>query len=160
MAAVPAASAKVIVQFPAELPLFQIDGHLVRQAFVNLVVNALQAMPRGGVVTVRALPEERGGELWARIEVRDEGDGIPAATAERIFQPFFTTKATGTGLGLAVVKRIIDAHHGQVTVLSRPEGGTTFTIRLPGGTAPEAVRPDGADDAEDTLPPTPIAKTA
>ena len=160
MAAVPAASAKVVVQFPAELPLFQIDGHLVRQAFVNLVVNALQAMPRGGVVTVRARPEERGGELWARIEVRDEGDGIPAATAERIFQPFFTTKATGTGLGLAVVKRIIDAHHGQVTVLSRPEGGTTFTIRLPGGTAPEAVRPDVADDSEDTLPPAPIAKSA
>jgi signal transduction histidine kinase len=153
MAAVPNAPAKVVVQFPAELPRFQIDGHLVRQAFVNLVVNALQAMPTGGVVTVRALPEEREGQLWARIEVRDEGDGIPAETAERIFQPFFTTKATGTGLGLAVVKRIIDAHHGQVTVQARPEGGTTFTVRLPGGTPVEPMPDALADDTEDTLPP-------
>ena len=155
LAAVPNALAKVVVQFPAELPRFQIDGHLVRQAFVNLVVNALQAMPGGGVVTVRALPEERGGQLWARIDVRDEGSGIPAATAERIFEPFFTTKATGTGLGLAVVKRIIDAHHGQVTVQARPEGGTTFTVRLPGGTLADAPDAEGADDdTEDTLPPT------
>ncbi len=156
MAAVPNATAKVVIQFPAELPRFQIDGHLVRQALVNLVVNALQAMPLGGVVTVRALPEERDGELWARIEVGDEGDGISAATAERIFQPFFTTKATGTGLGLAVVKRIIDAHHGQVTVQARPEGGTTFSVRLPGGTTAELDEAQG-DDSEDTLPPSRVS---
>ncbi len=149
ISAVPTALAKVVVQFSAELPRFQIDGHLMRQAFVNLVVNALQAMPNGGVVTVRAVPEDRGGQLWAKIEVRDEGDGIPAATAERIFQPFFTTKATGTGLGLAVVKRIIDAHHGQVTVQARPEGGTTFTVRLPGGTLDESA----GEEPEDGLPP-------
>jgi two-component system, NtrC family, sensor histidine kinase HydH len=155
MAAVPHASANVMVQFPAELPHFQVDGHLVRQAILNLVVNALQAMPGGGVVTVLAVPEERDGNLWARIEVRDEGDGIPAATAERIFQPFFTTKATGTGLGLAVVKRIIDAHHGQVTVQARPEGGTTFTVRLPGGAPMDESERD--DESEDTLPPSTAA---
>lgn len=151
VAAVPNSSARVVVQFPAELPRFQLDAHLVRQAFVNLVVNALQAMPKGGTVAVRALPEERDGQLWARIEVRDEGTGISAETAERIFEPFFTTKATGTGLGLAVVKRIIDAHRGEVTVQARPEGGTTFTVRLPGGSVPEAV--ERSDDDEDTQPP-------
>ncbi len=151
LAAVPNGATRVVVQFPAELPRFQIDGHLVRQAFVNLLVNALQAMPRGGTVTVRALPEEKAGQLWARIEVRDEGDGIPAVAAERIFQPFFTTKATGTGLGLAVVKRIIDAHHGQVTVQARAEGGTTFIVRLPGG-FPIEEEPADDDDGEDTLP--------
>ena len=151
VSAVPASSARVSGQFPAELPRFQLDAHLVRQAFVNLVVNALQAMPKGGTVTVRALPEERDGQLWARVEVRDEGTGITAETAERIFEPFFTTKATGTGLGLAVVKRIIDAHHGEVTVQSRPEGGTTFTVRLPGGSVP-ALDPRSDDDA-DTQPP-------
>ncbi|MBS1150848.1 MAG: multi-sensor signal transduction histidine kinase [Myxococcaceae bacterium] len=157
LAAVPNTPAKVVVQFPAELPRFQVDGHLVRQAFVNLVVNALQAMPTGGVVTVRALPEERSGQLWARIEVRDEGDGIPAGSAERIFQPFFTTKATGTGLGLAVVKRIVDAHHGQVTVQARPEGGTTFTVRLPGGTLTDEATGESAESGEDTLPPSTAA---
>ncbi len=152
--AVPGSSARVVTEFPAELPRFQIDEHLVRQAFINLVVNALQAMPRGGTVTVRALPEERDGQLWARIEVRDEGVGIPAETAERIFLPFFTTKATGTGLGLAVVKRIIDAHHGEVTMRARPEGGTTFTVLLPGGTLVDEprVREDDNEDTQPTLP--------
>lgn len=152
LSAVPNALAKVVVEFPAELPRFQIDGHLIRQAFVNLVVNALQAMPGGGQVTVRALPENRAGQLWARIEVRDEGGGIPAAATERIFQPFFTTKATGTGLGLAVVKRIVDAHHGHITVQARPEGGTTFTVRLPGGTLVEELAPRDDTSFEDTQP--------
>ncbi len=152
VAAMPGSSSRVVIQFPAELPQFQLDAHLVRQVFINLVVNALQAMPtQAGTVTVRALPEEREGQLWARVEVRDEGVGIAAETAERIFEPFFTTKATGTGLGLAVVKRIVDAHHGEVTVQSRPTGGTTFTVRLPGGSPPRAlVR---SDDDADTQPP-------
>jgi signal transduction histidine kinase len=67
---------------------------------------------------------------WARIAVTDQGPGIPPQAADRIFQPFFTTKATGTGLGLAVVKRIAEAQSGEVLVDSSAEG-TTFTLRLP-----------------------------
>jgi signal transduction histidine kinase len=104
---------------------------MVRQALVNLVVNAIQAMPKGGTVTVRVSADQREAVSVARIEVADEGVGISPQTEKQIFQPFFTTKATGTGLGLAVVKRIADAHHGEVSVRSAQGGGTTFTLMLP-----------------------------
>jgi signal transduction histidine kinase len=88
-------------------------------------------MPKGGTVTVRVSAQQRNEQTVARIEVADEGVGISPATEKQIFQPFFTTKATGTGLGLAVVKRIIDAHHGEISVTSALGGGTTFTVMLP-----------------------------
>lgn len=121
---------RLVTEFPEVLPEVPLDAHLVRQALVNLVVNAVQAMPRGGVVRVRAHLERQGDRGWARIAVSDQGPGIPPQVAGRIFQPFFTTKATGTGLGLAVVKRIAEAQQGDVLVDSGPEG-TTFTLRLP-----------------------------
>jgi signal transduction histidine kinase len=121
----------VVTQFATGLPRFVVDGHLVRQAMINLVVNAMQAMPKGGTVTVRVSAEPREGQSVARIEVVDEGVGISPQTEKHMFQPFFTTKATGTGLGLAVVKRIVDAHHGEISVRSAVGGGTTFTVVLP-----------------------------
>lgn len=125
---------RVVTEVPNELPAFPADAHLLKQALVNLIVNAVQAMPKGGVVTVRASTEPRGPGRWLRIDVRDQGVGLTPRAAERIFQPFFTTKATGTGLGLAVVKRIIDAHLGEVTAAANVGAeGTTFTIRLPPG---------------------------
>jgi len=127
------AQVKVVTEFAQELPRFVIDGHLVRQAIVNLVMNAIQAMPKGGTVTVRVSALQKNGASAARIEVADEGVGISPATEKHIFQPFFTTKATGTGLGLAVVKRIVDAHHGEISVRSAMGGGTTFTVTLPSG---------------------------
>lgn len=145
---------RVVTELPRELPAYPADAHLLRQALVNLIVNAVQAMPRGGLVTVRAGTEPRGPMTWLRLDVCDQGVGLTPRAAERIFQPFFTTKATGTGLGLAVVKRIIDAHLGEVSAAANPGGeGTTFTIRLPpalegreGGVTPvrvPAVRPAG-----------------
>ncbi|MBK7864427.1 MAG: GAF domain-containing protein [Archangiaceae bacterium] len=125
------AQVKVVTEFEGVLPRFVVDGHLVRQALVNLVVNAIQAMPKGGTCTVRVSAQQKNGVAQARIEVCDEGVGISPATEKHIFQPFFTTKATGTGLGLAVVKRIVDAHHGEISVRSAMGGGTTFTITLP-----------------------------
>jgi signal transduction histidine kinase len=109
------------------------DARMLRQAFVNLFLNAIQAMSTGGRITIRATVEEPGsGPARVCIEVSDDGPGIPPEMAAQVFQPFFTTKATGTGLGLAVVKRIVDAHRGEVSVARRgPEGGTTFTLRLP-----------------------------
>jgi signal transduction histidine kinase len=125
------AQCKVVTKFDGELPRFVVDGHLVRQALINLVMNAIQAMPKGGTVTVTVSADSREGQSLARIEVADEGIGISPQTEKHMFQPFFTTKATGTGLGLAVVKRIVDAHHGEISVRSAMGGGTTFTVMLP-----------------------------
>jgi len=95
------------------------------------VLNGLQAMSQGGVLTVRASTERRGDRSVARVDVIDEGSGIAPDVVAYVFQPFFTTKASGTGLGLAVVKSIVDAHHGELSVDSRLGQGTTFTVRLP-----------------------------
>ncbi len=113
------------------LPPVPMDQRLIRQALVNVMVNAAQAMPGGGKVSVSARREEREGRALVRIDLRDEGIGISPEIAHRIFEPFFTTKAKGTGLGLAVVKRILEDHDGEVEVSSSLGRGTTFTFRLP-----------------------------
>lgn len=126
------ANVRVVTEFPKELPSFPVDAHLLKQALVNLIVNAAQAMPRGGTVTVRATVESMGGVPWLTVKVRDEGVGLSQRASAKMFQPFFTTKATGTGLGLAVVKRIVDAHLGEVSAKANEDGeGTTFTVRFP-----------------------------
>jgi signal transduction histidine kinase len=119
------------------LPPVSIDARLMRQAVLNVAVNAVQAMPRGGTLIVRA----RRDGTWARVEIRDSGPGIPDEIRHRIFEPFFTTKASGTGLGLAVVKRIVEGHGGEVAVASDPGSGAAFTIRIPleQGSAPPAA---------------------
>jgi signal transduction histidine kinase len=118
---------EVVREVAPGLPLVPLDARLVRQAVVNLAINAAQAMPRGGRLTVRLRTEPRA----AVLELEDTGGGISDDVRGRIFEPFFTTKATGTGLGLAVVKRIVDGHGGEVGVTSRPGAGTTFTLRFP-----------------------------
>ncbi len=107
------------------------DARLVRQAVLNVAVNAVQAMPRGGQITVRT---RRAGDS-AVLEIEDTGQGIPEELCARIFEPFFTTKASGTGLGLAVVKRIMEGHGGQVAVRNRPGAGAVFALSFPVGAA-------------------------
>ena len=131
MQAVPTPGIRVVTEIPEGLPRFALDAQLVRQVLMNLIINAIQAMSRGGAVTVRLKAEVEHGRPVARLEVTDEGSGISKADSEKIFQPFFTTKATGTGLGLAVVKRIVEAHQGDIAVTSEEGGGTTFIVRLP-----------------------------
>ncbi|MFL5356030.1 ATP-binding protein [Archangium sp.] len=114
-----------------ELPRVPLDRRLIRQALVNVLVNAIQSMPQGGLVRVSARSEPHGGKELLRIDVADHGCGIPTELVHRVFEPFFTTKAQGTGLGLAVVKRIIEEHHGEMSLESAPGRGTTFTFRLP-----------------------------
>lgn len=113
------------------MPLVPMDRRLIRQALVNVAVNALQSMPQGGQLQVKARREAHGGREQLRIDVTDQGPGIPAELLHRVFEPFFTTKAQGTGLGLAVVKRILEEHRGEIAVESAPGRGTTFTFRLP-----------------------------
>ncbi|HEV1993592.1 MAG TPA: ATP-binding protein, partial [Candidatus Acidoferrum sp.] len=119
------------------------DEGLLRQALLNLARNAAEACALtvgGGQVTVRGEivhGEEAG---FQRISVTDNGPGIPANVLPKLFRPFFTTKAKGTGLGLAVVQKIIVQHGGQVEVRNRPEGGAEFIVTLPmPRSVPEAV---------------------
>lgn len=137
----PSVPIKLASRFDRELPPFPVDAHLLRQALINLIMNAAQSMPRGGSVTVSAHVERRGTVPWLVLEVHDEGLGLTPRATERLFQPFFTTKATGTGLGLAVVKRIVDSHGGEVVARPNGEKGTTFEVRLPGGIDREGVTP-------------------
>ncbi len=104
-----------------------IDQHLTQRVLSNLITNAVQAMPDGGNLTVSAAAEK--GTIT--IAVHDTGDGIPVTMKETLFSPLTTGKAKGTGLGLAVVKRIIEAHNGTITFVSEEGKGTTFTVRLP-----------------------------
>jgi len=103
------------------------DPHLMHRVFANLFLNAMQAMPDGGTLTVSAALEDGS----VAISVRDTGTGIRTELQDKLFKPLFTGKAKGTGLGLAVVKRIVEAHEGQVTVESEVGKGSTFTVRLP-----------------------------
>ena len=119
------------------------DEGLLRQALLNLTRNAAEACAEatgGGRVLLRGevLRNEENG--MQRITVFDNGPGIPAAVLPKLFRPFFTTKARGTGLGLAVVQKIIVQHGGQVEARNRPEGGATFIVTLPAcRSVPEAV---------------------
>ncbi|MFL5318503.1 MAG: ATP-binding protein, partial [Myxococcaceae bacterium] len=122
------ASWDVVMELDPSLPRVAIDRRLFRQALINLLANAMQAMPRGGRVFVQSRLD---GPEAVRVAIRDEGPGVPEEVRSRIFEPFFTTKAKGTGLGLAVVKRIVEDHKGEVTLDSKPGEGATFTIRLP-----------------------------
>ena len=115
----------------------RVDGELIRQALLNLVLNAMQAMPDGGHLRVRV---ERQGRL-AVVEVADTGTGIPASVLPRIFDLYFTTKATGSGIGLAMTYRILQLHGGALDVHSNaepdsPDRGTVFTVRIPVSTQP------------------------
>ncbi len=104
-----------------------LDADKIRQVLVNLLQNALQASPEGGEVRLSA--ECNGRAL--KFVVEDQGVGIPAENLERIFQPFFTTKAKGTGLGLPITQKIVKEHGGQIQVKSTPGNGTRFTLTFP-----------------------------
>lgn len=114
-----------------DVPRVSVDAPMIRQAVLNLLTNAVQAMSGHGRLTVRTRVEHKGLARFARIDVSDTGPGVPAELATRLFQPFFTTRASGTGLGLAVVRRLIEAHQGSAGFHSSPGQGSTFTLSLP-----------------------------
>lgn len=113
------------------LPDISFDKDKMKQVFLNLFLNALGAMDKGGVLTVKAEPVN---EQWLRIEIIDTGTGIAKEDLGRIFDPYFTTKPSGTGLGMAIVQKILTAHHGEIKLESEPGKGTRATILLPSGT--------------------------
>ncbi|MBS0168903.1 MAG: PAS domain-containing protein [Nitrospira sp.] len=115
------------------VPQLWCDGPKMKQVLLNLVLNAVQAMPGGGVLTLAAalVPEPVAGKTHAQLTVTDTGIGIPPEVQSRVFDPFFTTKDDGTGLGLAIVHALVEAHHGRIDVTSSPGRGTAFLITLP-----------------------------
>jgi signal transduction histidine kinase len=127
--ATPQIESEVSVSAPIE-PV-SADAVLMRIALVNLVTNAVQAMPQGGKLTVTLSASRHGQRAAIAIAVRDTGRGIPRDVLPRVFEPFFTTRASGAGLGLAVVRRIVEAHDGVVTAESDGHEGTVFTVLLP-----------------------------
>jgi len=104
-----------------------IDGTQMQQVLVNLVKNAMQAMTRDGLLTLQT--GESPDSVW--VSVSDTGGGIPEEQISRIFEPFYTTKKKGTGLGLMIVQRIVRAHEGRIELESNVGKGTTFRIWLP-----------------------------
>jgi two-component system nitrogen regulation sensor histidine kinase NtrY len=116
------------LELEGNLPLIAADPDLLHRAFSNLALNALDAMPKGGTLTLRT------GQADDRVvvEIADTGTGLTAEECERVFTPYYTSKAHGTGLGLAIVQSIISDHGGRISVHSEPGRGTTFMIELPG----------------------------
>ena len=134
-----------LIRLRAEGPFGELAGDegLLRQAFLNLTRNAAEACstaPNGGKVILRGETFQRDGLPFQRLTFFDNGPGIPRDVQPRLFRPFFTTKPNGTGLGLAVVQKIVVQHGGQIEAYNRPEGGAAFTVTLPlSRPSPEAV---------------------
>jgi len=125
----PAGTLKAVREFPPALS-WTVDRQQFRQAVWNLCLNAVQAMPEGGELRVTMTAGDR-----LVLRVSDTGEGIEAADLGHIFEPFFSTKADGSGLGLALVHRIVQDHGGEIDVYSRPRVGSTFTVTLPAANA-------------------------
>ena len=125
-------------ELAAALPVISGDPMILEQIFVNLVGNAVEAIPAdGGVITLTTGTERREGTLMVFAEVRDTGAGIRPEKIKNIFDLFYTTKAQGTGLGLAVTKKFTEAHGGTISVRSGPGKGATFRVTFPSRSAPE-----------------------
>jgi len=121
----------------ADLPPVYVDPKQMQQVFLNLILNAIQAMQNGGVLTIRTSLLERDNKKWVRASIADTGPGIPEQILGKIFTPFFTTKAQGTGLGLAICHKLVEQQGGSISVESENGNGTTFHIDLPATTTEE-----------------------
>jgi len=128
--------AKITEDYPPQLPTIHGDATKLRQVFSNLIANALDStadvnhVPQ---ICIRALMEVNDATPTIRIDICDNGGGIDPGLNGKLFEPFFTTRAKGTGLGLPIVKRILDQHHGQVRLHENKGGGTRASVTLPIG---------------------------
>jgi two-component system sensor histidine kinase HydH len=120
---------EVILSAPQTLPPIRLDTKRIKQALLNLLLNAMEAMPSGGTIRLSVTSDKK----WVHLSVGDTGHGIPKGQLKTIFEPFFTTKEKGSGLGLAMVAKVVEDHRGRIEVRSEPEKGTTFILSLPIG---------------------------
>jgi PAS domain S-box-containing protein len=122
---------RLLLEMGDELPVVSGDPQQLKQVFLNIVMNALQAMPNGGTLSISAERRKESGREWAAISVADTGYGIPEKDIRRIFEPFYTTRKDGSGLGLFVSYGIVQRHDGDITVESKVGEGSRFTVKLP-----------------------------
>jgi two-component system NtrC family sensor kinase len=121
----------IIKKLAANVPLARFDPYQIEQVFLNIIINAIEAMPEGGALTVQT--QVKSNKKQIEISFTDTGSGIPSESLDKIFEPFYTTKSEkgGTGLGLTICKKIIEEHNGTIEVKSFIDVGAMFTITLP-----------------------------
>lgn len=119
---------RVVMDWDVSLPNLHVVSDQLQQVFLNILLNAIEAMPHGGDLGIRGSISVNG---WITIAFRDTGEGIAPEKLKAIFEPFYTTKSNGTGLGLGISQNIIENHRGRLTVESVPGNGSTFTVWLP-----------------------------
>jgi signal transduction histidine kinase len=119
---------EVVSQLDEALPIILADPDQLVQVFGNIILNAVQAMAEGGRLVLRSEVES---PEWVAVSFTDTGAGISEENLDKLFEPLFTTKAKGVGLGLAVVKSLVEGHRGNIKVQSEVGKGSTFTVRLP-----------------------------
>jgi two-component system, NtrC family, sensor kinase len=134
-------SVELIRDFASNLPKVWIDREQMKQVFMNLIFNGIQAMNDGGTLTIstRISTQPATDQLFVQVEVRDTGIGIPDENLEHIFDPFFTNKDEGSGLGLSISHQIVQEHAGYITVESKVGKGTAFLVNIPTGKPVRAV---------------------
>jgi two-component system sensor histidine kinase AtoS len=120
---------KIEKNYGSNIPRLFVDAKRLQQAFLNIMLNAIDAMPEEGILAIKTFYDEENRRI--KIEISDTGEGIPVEKVAKIFNPFFTTRIKGTGLGLAIVQQIILEHNGLIGVQSKVDEGTAFTIFLP-----------------------------
>jgi signal transduction histidine kinase len=108
-----------------------VDSHRIRQLFRNILENAIAASPMPARMDAELRTVSSAGRRLLQCVISDHGEGMSQETLTRVFEPFYTTKQSGTGLGMAICKRIVDAHDGTIQATSKPHQGTSITIRLP-----------------------------
>lgn len=124
---------RVESRFQEALPEILADADMLHQIFLNLLINALQAMPEGGVIRVAVTAQDK----RVTVIIEDDGQGIPPEFLSKVWSPFFTTKEKGTGLGLGIVKTMVESHEGTIRIENKPAAGAAVTLVLP-------VRPENA----------------
>jgi len=128
------------IDLPSDLPVLQADAGQLKTCFLNILTNAVQAMPHGGKIRVSGgLIASNGFAQHLQLRFADNGPGIPAENRERIFAPYFSTKATGFGMGLAITRKIVEDHGGRIFVTDGEPSGAVMVVELP-TEQPESVK--------------------
>ncbi len=125
------AGIRVKQEMGTDLPEIPLDADAVRQALLNIVLNALDAMPDGGILRVTSSSRRYRSRRALEVAIADTGTGIPPEVVEKIYDPFFTTRGSGTGLGLSITLQIVKEHGGRIYVRDRPQGGAIFRLSFP-----------------------------